>query len=108
MTIVRDDDSARPIARDRRRPPHFTLPQIAPGGTISRFSVLSARPRSRIDESMSMEAAVTAGALSPFEQLRFARQVILTESRALAAVADRLDGEFCRAVAIDLCTAGAT
>jgi arabinose-5-phosphate isomerase len=47
---------------------------------------------------MSMEAAATAGELSPFEQLRFARQVILTESRALAQVANRLDGEFCRAV----------
>ena len=43
-------------------------------------------------------AAATSGVLSPFEQLRFARQVILTESRALARVADRLDGEFCRAV----------
>jgi arabinose-5-phosphate isomerase len=48
---------------------------------------------------MSMEAAAaTSGVLSPFEQLRFAREVILTESRALARVADRLDGEFCRAV----------
>jgi arabinose-5-phosphate isomerase len=47
---------------------------------------------------MSMEAAVATGELSPFEQLRFARQVILTESRALAKVADRLDGQFCRAV----------
>ena len=48
---------------------------------------------------MSMEAAAaTSGVLSPFEQLRFARQVILSESRALARVADRLDGEFCRAV----------
>ena len=47
---------------------------------------------------MSMEAAAVAGTLSPFEQLRFARQVILTESRALAQVANRLDGEFCRAV----------
>ncbi len=43
-------------------------------------------------------AAATSGVLSPFEQLRFARQVILSESRALARVADRLDGEFCRAV----------
>ena len=50
---------------------------------------------------MSMEAAVTAGALSPFEQLRFARQVILTESRALAEVAKRLDSEFCRTVRHD-------
>ncbi len=47
---------------------------------------------------MRTEAAATAGTLSPFEQLRFARQVILTESRALAQVANRLDGEFCRTV----------
>lgn len=47
---------------------------------------------------MSTEAAAAAGSLSPFEQLRFARQVILTESRALAQVANRLDGEFCRVV----------
>jgi arabinose-5-phosphate isomerase len=47
---------------------------------------------------MSMEAAAIVGTLSPFEQLRFARQVMLTESRALAQVANRLDGEFCRAV----------
>lgn len=45
-----------------------------------------------------MEAAATSGGLSPFEQLRFARQVLLTESRALALVANRLDGEFCKAV----------
>jgi arabinose-5-phosphate isomerase len=50
-------------------------------------------------EAMSMEAAAAVtGELSPFEQLRFARHVILTESRALAKLADRLDGEFCRAV----------
>ncbi|MCE5268498.1 MAG: KpsF/GutQ family sugar-phosphate isomerase [Planctomycetaceae bacterium] len=47
---------------------------------------------------MSTEAARTAGTLTQFEQLRFARQVILTESRALAKVADRLDAQFCRAV----------
>ena len=47
---------------------------------------------------MSTEAAAAAGSLSPFEQLRCARQVILTESRALAQVANRLDGEFCRVV----------
>ena len=56
------------------------------------------RPKSRIGESMSMEAVAASSSLSPFEQLRFARQVILTESRALAQVANRLDGEFCRAV----------
>ena len=45
-----------------------------------------------------MEAvAAAAGSLSPFEQLRFARGVILAESRALEQVAKRLDGEFCRA-----------
>ena len=45
-----------------------------------------------------MEAAAATGDLSPFEQLRFARHVILSESRALARVADGLNGEFCRAV----------
>ena len=47
---------------------------------------------------MSTEAALAADARSPFEQLRFARSVILAESRALARIADRLDGEFPRAV----------
>ena len=47
---------------------------------------------------MSMEAAASLDILSPFEQLRYARQVILTESRMLTQVANRLDGEFCRAV----------
>ena len=47
---------------------------------------------------MSTEAVAAADARSPFEQLRFARGVILAESQALARVADRLDGEFCRAV----------
>jgi arabinose-5-phosphate isomerase len=50
-------------------------------------------------KGMSMEAAAAAaGQLSPFEQLRFARHVILTESRALAKLADRLNADFCRAV----------
>ena len=43
-------------------------------------------------------AAAVSGTLSPFEQLRFARQVILTESRALAQIADRLGDEFNQAV----------
>lgn len=48
---------------------------------------------------MSMEAARSLpGPLTPFEQLRYAREVIEIESRALAQVARRLDGEFCRAV----------
>ena len=48
---------------------------------------------------MGMEAVpATADILSPFEQLRFAREVILTEGRALERIANRLDGEFCRAV----------
>jgi arabinose-5-phosphate isomerase len=47
---------------------------------------------------MSMEAAAVSDDLSPFEQLRFARQVVLTESRALERIANRLDQEFCRAV----------
>jgi len=46
---------------------------------------------------MGMEAAAAVGTLSPFEQLRFARQVIREESRALEQVAKRLGAEFCRA-----------
>lgn len=47
---------------------------------------------------MSMEA-VTPALQTPFEQLRYARQIIQVESRSLERVAKRLDGEFCRAVA---------
>jgi len=46
---------------------------------------------------MSTAAALSAGQ-SPFEQLRYARQIILLESQALARLATRLDTEFCRAV----------
>ena len=47
---------------------------------------------------MSTEAVSLSGGLSPFEQLSYARQIIQTESRALAQLANRLDGEFCHAV----------
>ncbi len=48
---------------------------------------------------MSMEAAAkTARLLSPFEQLRYARDIIHQESRSLVEVAKRLDDGFCRAV----------
>lgn len=47
---------------------------------------------------MSTDALATNGELSPFEQLRYGRQIILLESRALEKIAGRLDGEFCRAV----------
>ncbi len=46
---------------------------------------------------MSMEAAAPAGS-SPFEQLRYGRQIIQAESRCLDRVARRLDSGFCRAV----------
>jgi arabinose-5-phosphate isomerase len=36
--------------------------------------------------------------LTPFEQLRYAREIIQLESQALSAMADRLDMEFCHAV----------
>ena len=48
---------------------------------------------------MSMEASAVPARMTAFEQLRYARQIIQTESRTLAQVAKRLDGEFCRAVA---------
>lgn len=47
---------------------------------------------------MSTEVSRSQSVLSPFEQLRYARQIIELESRTLAAVARRLDGQFCRAV----------
>ena len=47
---------------------------------------------------MSSEAAATSGKLSPFEQLRYARQILQTESQTLAQVAGGLDRRFCQAV----------
>lgn len=51
---------------------------------------------------MSREAVVSRDivALTPQEQLCFAREVILAESRALTSVAATLSGEFCRAVKV--------
>jgi len=47
---------------------------------------------------MSTDAAYSPARLSPFEQLRFARQIIQSEGRALGDLAARLDSGFCRAV----------
>src|SRR5436190_1785564 len=44
------------------------------------------------------DAASTPGPLSPFEQLRYAKQIIEIEAQALVGLAARLDTEFCRAV----------
>ncbi len=55
---------------------------------------------------MSREVAAAAKGVGPFEQLRFARQVILEESRALERIADGLNGEFCRAVDLILACHG--
>src|SRR6476469_5491032 len=38
--------------------------------------------------------------LSPFEQLRLAREIVRTEGQTLLALADRLGEEFCHAVAL--------
>ena len=46
---------------------------------------------------MSSPASAAPGH-SPFEQLRYAHQIILMESQALAQLASRLDTQFCRAV----------
>jgi arabinose-5-phosphate isomerase len=45
-----------------------------------------------------MEARATSNVISPFEQLRYARQIIQQESQALGVLAKRLDNQFCRAV----------
>ncbi len=47
---------------------------------------------------MSMPQSASRQPLSPAEQLRYAREIIALESQALASVARRIDGEFCRAV----------
>jgi arabinose-5-phosphate isomerase len=47
---------------------------------------------------MSTDAAPAPGPLSPFEQLRYAKQIIEIEAQALEGLAARLDTEFCRAV----------
>lgn len=47
---------------------------------------------------MSTDAASSPDILSPFEQLRFGREVIRAEGQALCALADRLQEEFCQAV----------
>ena len=44
--------------------------------------------------------------LSPFEQLRLAREVVRTEGQTLLALADRLGEEFCHAVALLASTPG--
>ncbi len=47
---------------------------------------------------MSTEAASRLTALSRFEQLRLAREILRKEGQALLALSDNLGEEFCRAV----------
>lgn len=47
---------------------------------------------------MRAESRRTQSKLSPFEQLRYGREIIQLESRTLDGVARRLNAEFCRAV----------
>ena len=47
---------------------------------------------------MSMPKRASTQPLIPLEQLRYAREIIALEGQALATVARRIDGEFCRAV----------
>ncbi|MHC4398048.1 MAG: KpsF/GutQ family sugar-phosphate isomerase [Planctomycetota bacterium] len=47
---------------------------------------------------MASHSAARSVALSPFEQLRHARQILHQESQAIVWLADRLSREFCRAV----------
>lgn len=49
---------------------------------------------------MGMEAASSSASLSPFEQLRLARDILQTEGHALLRLADRLGTDFCRAVEV--------
>ncbi len=47
---------------------------------------------------MGSEAARSAAGLSPLEQLRFGREILLGECQSIRQVADRLDDRFCRSV----------
>jgi len=47
---------------------------------------------------MSLPERSAALPLTPLEQLRYAREIIALEGAALATLARRIDGEFCRAV----------
>jgi arabinose-5-phosphate isomerase len=51
------------------------------------------------DVSMSRDSSARSIDLSPFEQLRYAREIVQIEAHALEKLATRLDGEFCRATA---------
>jgi arabinose-5-phosphate isomerase len=48
---------------------------------------------------MSSEAAVPLGQLTPFEQLRYAREIIHIEAQALEKISQRLNADFCQAIA---------
>jgi arabinose-5-phosphate isomerase len=45
-----------------------------------------------------MSTAAAPGTLSPFEQIRYAKEIIQIEGQTLLGLANRLDTEFCRAV----------
>lgn len=49
---------------------------------------------------MAAQAQSAPGALSPFEQLRLAREIVRDEGQTLLTLADRLGEEFCHAVAL--------
>jgi arabinose-5-phosphate isomerase len=51
---------------------------------------------------MNVELASKTSAISPFEQIRLAREVISTEGNSLLALAQRIDSEFCRAIELIL------
>lgn len=48
---------------------------------------------------MTSEAAAPLGHLTPFEQLRYAREIIQIEAQALEKIAHRLSASFCHAIA---------
>jgi arabinose-5-phosphate isomerase len=56
--------------------------------------------------TMPAHARVSERALSPFEQLRLAREVVRGEAQTLLALADRLGEEFCHAAALVAATRG--
>jgi arabinose-5-phosphate isomerase len=58
----------------------------------------SSRTHVKEDVTMSMEAVRPAVALSRFEQLRLAREIVRSEGQALLELSERLGDDFCRAI----------
>lgn len=85
----------RGVGNGNRRSAELTSVADTPLSLCESSSMNAARPASAAHHSTP--AILPPAALNPFEQLRYAREVIELEAQAMELVAARLDTEFCRA-----------